>query len=457
MQRIIKKGQILLYLISILGTAGIKEDIAKTIVRVKSGGKVSTGFFWKNGNTILTTFHSIGNPSSIEVYIPITNKWETASIAKTYKNGDLVQLRVQTYTSFDFIKESYNSSPPTDTRAFTIGYNSGNISYQDRNFTVGFLQGNTLKDILPSKAEDEIQKLSFPSLDIQIVYLQGNLLHGFSGSPVVDYNGKLMGVADGGLENGASSISWCIHANVIPTLENSFETISWLTNANSETLFAAEEYTEKSSLDIIQYGKYKLRKIKTREFRNMNQTGGYTSADEMGLNQLLQKMNLSQIPYSNFVYDVYLEENTGATIVLPSGMILTLVGEYLLATSADSQYRFKIRIEDAVNQTEVQSKSLLFENTIPDISMPYFLDTRLSFLGPITRLDNTIINRKAFYNTQFNKYFFEAFAVKNGTLLSIAVELSNGCYLNNLFLPEFFNKDETAKYNLAVQLTTFSY
>src|SRR5690349_24388484 len=167
-----RPGKIIVtFLVLVHGYAfgGVKEDIAKTIVRVRSGLKYSTGFFWKDGTTIVTTLHSISDKSDIEVYLPTISGWKKVTPVRVSKSADLVLLRVADFVSTEFISSRYNAKPQTDTKVFTIGYNAGNVAYQDRDFEVGLIQGNTLKDLLPESAEKEIRDIGFPALTTEII------------------------------------------------------------------------------------------------------------------------------------------------------------------------------------------------------------------------------------------------------------------------------------------------
>lgn len=432
-----------------LSIAGIKDDIARTIVRVQSGNKYSTGFFWNDGKTVLTTLHSIASTSNISVYIPELRVWKSVSIKKVFKSGDLISLTVNDFTSPYFISNRYTARPTVDTKGFTIGYNSGSTKYLDRDFTVGLLQGNTLDDLLPSSAKNEIRNLGFPSLSTEIVYLKASLLHGFSGSPIVDFQGRLMGVADGGLENGAAAISWCIHAGNISRLEASTESIPNLNQARINSLFAAEEYTEKSEEEeeeeYIELNNYKFKKIKTRTFAQLDFTGKFSSMDALGLNQLL--LNFNEFNYRSFRYDVYLEETTGATIVVPADDVLITDNDMLTGGSGD------VELFISLSQTgNIQNESINFEkNIMPGYyNNAWFPDVFWSYPMPYPGANNSFVRRRA-YNTVSNEYYlFEALAAKENNFLGVAARR------RNKFNPDYETKKNWAKYAIAIQLTSFS-
>jgi hypothetical protein len=434
----------------------IKEEIAKSIVRVRSGAKYSTGFFWKNGNTVITTLHSLSKQDDPEVYVPQLSEWKAAKAIRVLRAADIVLLEIQDYSSSNYLQDKYIPSPPTDTPVFTIGYNSGNSAYQDRDFLIGLLQGNKLQDLLTSSAKKEIRNIGFPSLETEIVYLKGQLLHGFSGSPIVDLQGRLVGVADGGLENGAAGISWCISARSISALENSSDDFPQLNSLAVNSLFASEEYTDnETGPEYIDVGDAKIRKIKTRSFAQLDLTGNYSTFDEMGLNQLLLSFRQSGIDYSSFSFDVYADELSGATFVVPSGLSLEEEDGWLIAT--DGNLRINIKIE---KKGGLQSASEAYEHEImPNYNPlnPYLSawgqDNRWSYLYPVSRPDGMIVRRKAFFSNFYQKYVFEALAGKENTFLGSCVEISQ---TSNPMNYQVSNQLKVAKFDLAVQLTTFS-
>lgn len=442
---------LLIALLNIPAFAGIKDDVAKTVVRVKSGNKYSTGFFWQSETQIITTLHGIGNPNDVEIYIPTAASWKTARVIRTFKNGDLVLLEASGYNSPHFINSHHPRNPDVDTKVFAIGYNAGNTKYQDRDFAVGLLEGNyQLKDLLPISARNEVQKLGFPSLSTPITYLKGQLLHGFSGSPVVDFEGKLVGIADGGLENGAAGISWCISAHNINQLLASTESFPNLNYENVEVLFAAEGYASNEIYDI---GTYQFQKVKTRTFAELDETGSYSTYPEMGLLQLLMEYEMLGIDYNSFTYDIYLEHTTGATIVVPSTLELQAGEGELFALSADQRNAISIYMAETydLNQTALQFENALMQKTN---IYSWVFDPRYSFAAPLIRPDDVIINRKAYYNFVPNEYLFEVLAGKETTFLGVFLIMDNSMDPNTFM---FYNPIEVAQFALAAHLTTFSY
>jgi hypothetical protein len=424
----------------------IKDEITKTIVRVQSGNKVSTGFFWRDGKTVVTTLHSLESTNNIEIWVPKIHSWKDATLIKTFRDADLILLRISNYASNEYISEQYKSKPQTDLRCFTIGYYQGNPNYIDRDFTVGLFEGNTLSDFLPGPLRPEIEALGFPSLSAEIVYLKGNLLHGFSGAPILDFEGKLIGIADGGLENGAASISWCISAIYISNLENSVENVPELNSKRINTLFASEECTNKDSdHDYFVLDHYKFIKIKTRTFDQLDLTGKYSIADNLGLNQLVSGFS-NFFNVKSFTYDIYIEEISGATIALPSGLVLTNEDGMLVCGTE------KIKLYLTLVETnDIQQSSYNFEASLmPNNATSWISDPNWSYPYPYPGPNNSLIRRKAYFGNFYTNYLFDALACKGHYFLGVAAMKNNQLIVSQDDLQEW------AQFAIGIQLSSFS-
>lgn len=439
-----------------------KDDVEKAIVRVKSDLSYSTGFFWRDSCSVITTLHSISNKNDIEIKIPGQREWVGVKLHRIYKDADLVLLKTINYKSNSYLMSKNWQRPEVGSEVYTLGYNSGNNRYQDRDFKVGKIEGDKLKDLLPISAEKEIKKLGFPSLNTEIIYLKGHLLHGFSGSPILDNSGVLIGVADGGLENGASGISWCIPSKFLLDLEVSKEEYPNLANSNVKTLFSSQNRDDEE-IRISKRG-FTFIKTKTRTFEELNKTGNYSSNTELGLHQMLSQYRAKNIPFEDFEYDIYVEEKSGATVVIPSDMKLKEDHLGFYAISANKQNFIRIKIHSLltnnfVNQAsifDVNQASISFENFIQRETRisSWILDYALTFRQPFFRPDNTVIYRKAYVNHMPNKYLFEVLAAKDGTFMGLYAVMQNSF---DPYRRMFINPIEAARIHLATQLSTFTF
>lgn len=420
-----------------------KSKIEECIVRVRSGNKYSTGFFWKNGSTIIATLHSLSSKNDIKIQFPNHSDWIDVTLVKIHKSSDLVMLNLKSITTSKFLTENYVSKPPFQTPCYTVGYNLGGTNYISRNFIVGLSENNSLSSILPRKFHNDIQNWGLLSKETEVVYIDGQLLHGFSGAPIVDLKGTLIGIADGGLENGASGISWCISSKYLNVLENSKEEIVIPNQKTVNSLFAAEEQDGIERFDFFIYNGFKFNKIKTRTFSDLNNTGKYSSIDSIGLVQLLNSFNLCN--YMSFKYDIYVEEKTGATIVVPTDIKLKVKRNKIYYESDIIKLTFSL-----VKSNNIQRSSILFEESImPRLESNWIKDTNWTYQKHYFGPNNTIVRRKAFFGNNNTSYLFEALTAKDVYFLGAAAHRDN----SKISTVEL---DLWAKFAIAIQLITFS-
>ncbi|GAA0879451.1 hypothetical protein GCM10009119_24190 [Algoriphagus jejuensis] len=446
----------------------VKKDIANTIVRVKSGSKISTGFFWKDGNTIVTTLHGLADKNNVSVFVHTngtTGRWFPATIERTLMKSDLVILRAESASRY-FLTEILEN-PPVDTDVFTVGYNGSIPNFLDKDFVIGLSQGGNLQDILPEKAKNEIRNLRFPSLTTKILYLKGSLIHGFSGSPIVDQRGRLVGVSNGGLENGASSISWCMPSSYVLELENSNELPPSSHQAlNASILFSGND---EMSEDFLIFKDFKFQKMKTRTFDELSRTANYSATNELGFEYLLNSLKQGGILYDDFSYDIYTEVSSGATIAVPSG--LDLFTENGRLVGRDGSAIIYIAMEEF---SDINVTTNLFLNELNMITgkrgpnfgeYSWLNDDTWSYSRPFYRIDGTSIHRASFhcfvqdqyFTPLFNDYLFRVFASKRNVFLGYYVIMNRSIYLGNNGKIQYLNPEMHAKYHLAAHLTTFSF
>lgn len=84
------------------------------------------------------------------------------------------------------------------------------ISSLERTLTLRHPPLTALKELLPVDALSILKKRTSPNHLINVLSLQGNLLPGDSGAPILDSNNHVIGVANGGLKQGFVGISWAV-------------------------------------------------------------------------------------------------------------------------------------------------------------------------------------------------------------------------------------------------------
>ena len=188
------------------------------VYRVRAGGcahdprdRVLTGFRVQNVKGLVTALHGVVDCASIDA-----------------ANEDGVELHGLQIASVDIPRDLVVlSSPGLSAPAAGEGLqaSSAALSYPDPLQIFGYCLGRYYqaptqlsfikKDKLDvivagTQARTQLATRKSPELLTQVLSIEGHLLPGHSGAPVLDGQGKLVGVGNGGLEGGHAEISWAI-------------------------------------------------------------------------------------------------------------------------------------------------------------------------------------------------------------------------------------------------------
>jgi hypothetical protein len=318
----------------------VKNSVVRVVVTVNATeSNVLTGFVWKSPNEVVTSLHGMSRSGNIKV-LYLNNAWRDARIKKVLQKADLVLLElipgqapvpsgVTPITSF--------SDQPIrfGTEIYAIGYNSGAQGSSSRTLKKGFVDPETLANLIPQKDKAALARIGFPTLDLNILYLEGSLLPGYSGSPVFDPSGRLIGVGDGGLEKGASNVSWIIPAKYLNELEASttrelppnFDQLAQLFSAKAtidasvDDMASVEKQLAYSDIPKpIETNGFEFYLTKNRSINEMVESSDDAEnmlkfADEM------EEFNVT-LDYESMRFDIYEDINNGVVLAVPEGQLL---------------------------------------------------------------------------------------------------------------------------------------
>jgi hypothetical protein len=240
----IKKASILLILIFAYQAGktqgsnlnAIFDNYLKSVVKVEvtnipgKDDNVCTGFIWKDTRHIVTSLHAMSTAPEAKIWVTYLDKYtRPAKVVRVLVKADLVLLEITpdkngNISIPDGVQSltAYNSQPiPIDNKIYALGYNHGAPKSSSRSLVKAYTAPPENLASLPEDDQEKIKNVGFPELTLEIIHADGNLLPGYSGSPIFDANGKLVGIGDGGLKKGQASVSWCIPAKFLAELENS--------------------------------------------------------------------------------------------------------------------------------------------------------------------------------------------------------------------------------------------
>lgn len=339
-----------------------QKSLVKVMVTANGKAGVCSGFVWKQGQWIVTSLHAMKPGGEIQVQY-LDQFWRSAKIIRVNIEADLVLLQI---TDGDVPAgviplQAYSTKTLNlGDDIIAIGYNSGSKGSSTRSMKKGFVEPETLEYLVPEADRKTISASGLPKIDLDIIYLDGSLLPGYSGSPAYDKSGALVGIGDGGLEGGASNVSWIIPARFLSDLENSsltqlpanFAKIAQHFSAEVQVAYSNENADEIEDAFAEEYksydgGDFLFYYTKTRTLSELYQT----SYDPGNIDKLVKEFedNKLLLDYKRMSYDIYEDANNGIVVAIPAGQPFVYYDEgnyfYTDMTGFPQGYYYSLRFE----------------------------------------------------------------------------------------------------------------
>lgn len=231
---IVAAALVALGVLALAGPAGISAQVSSDVLtrsvvlvaaRRDGVNYAASGFAWKHNNVvgIVTALHAVSG----ELSVVCQGVSRRATVSKMLADADLAFLTpASPFTNCPaFPSQIQRNKPAEDTVLRVLGYTGGTAIVKTRNTTKLYSSQETLQGILFEPVLSEQRRFQIPALTLDIYYVQGGLLPGFSGGPVVNpMTGDLVAIVDGGLDKGTSDYNWVIPATKIGALLDSTET-----------------------------------------------------------------------------------------------------------------------------------------------------------------------------------------------------------------------------------------
>jgi hypothetical protein len=241
-----------------------------------------------------------------------------------------------------------------------------------------------LADMLSPQAQHLVAQAGVPDLSLRVLRLQGHLVPGLSGAPIIDQRGGVVAVSDGGLESGAVAISWALPVSNLEQLVVSGEAANQVV-AITSTHFAADiDVTPQGTLTC---GGMSFTKLRTRTYEELRRT----TDDPEGLQRVQQIAELADVDLPSLTFDIYVNLNTGATVVLPQGVNMSQSGTSCVASAFSGNPSVHIRGAWPTNPLHA-AQQFLDETMIPT-GLGWAPSPLFSYTAPHVRFDNFEVNR----------------------------------------------------------------
>jgi hypothetical protein len=371
-------------------TAQVMQKAASSVVQIIARdcldqNKTGSGFVWEDNSHVVTAFHVVGGCSKIVAYIQGRGEI-VGEIVRVLSRADLALVKLKVAAPVGPLKAAM-AVPNINENLQVIGFYYGVPTLDSRTLTVT-LGSSTLNDMLTDQARNSLQQASGIDLGIDILRLDGNLVPGLSGAPLINQQGEVVGIGSGGLENGLAGISWAVRAHYLDELAQAPAPTSAETSESASNLFSAP--LEGSSPSQLPCGDFNFVRTKKRTLRELLNT----TDDITGFMQLASTAQFDVKQLESIEYTVYSEQNSGASVAVPSGASLTSQQGECQVAFQDSVF-IRVGSRHVATPLDVQAASVDFEQKFDYRGQTWFANPAFSYLQPTQRADGLIVRRKA--------------------------------------------------------------
>ena len=199
----------------------IVKSASTAVVQINAASDRSqttmSGFLWRSPDFVVTSMHSLIGAANITVTFSFEGKRaiRRAHVHRVLRDADLVLLKLESPMDLQ-PREIGEIHESITERVITIGYPSGVRAPLSSWLNLRAVGGKKLGDLLPPDSRKVIGELGFPSLDSSVIPLEGSLVPGHQGAPVIDVAGRVVGIVSGGLPK--TDIGWAVPADQLSML-----------------------------------------------------------------------------------------------------------------------------------------------------------------------------------------------------------------------------------------------
>ncbi|MBO3697400.1 serine protease [Roseivirga sp. E12] len=312
----------------------ISNSVMKVIVDYGNGEETATGFLWKDKTTLVTSYHVV-KAGYKSITIQDVFGWKArAEISKVYKPADLMLLEITSTPGDDWVPfTQIDPSVAEGEKTKAYGYNGSAAGIVPITLEkTDPIPGGTLYYAIPKEDREAIKALGFPSLKLPIMYLLGGLLPGYSGSPILNNQGELVAIGDGGLNKGTTNSSWGIPVENLSKLSSA--NLDLASSGSGRLFSSGQSSSEKKKSEEAEFrleGGEDFFYTKTVKLIDILEN----SDDPQMLRGILGAYEDFGFDLEGIEFEVYQEVTSNYVIVIPRGSKIETKGNYFEITAFD--------------------------------------------------------------------------------------------------------------------------
>lgn len=379
------------------------ETVSKSVVRLEinrgNGSKsIGTGFAWSKPNWVVTALHVVAGARDADITVFVQNSSSDGSsvvnkssnsvkLLNVLLGADLALLEVTGLPQLTPLTAAF-ANPAEQHEIWGFPLNIPALKEDEVKFSKGLPAKPTFSVFFGTfqKFQEQVGADGFPKYDNQILRVSDTIQPGHSGAPIINRNGQVVGIADGGLYEGVKRINWAIPAAVyLPDLEKSREPRPAKVSAlEARYGLVTNDPNKPKDIAISVAPPARTANSKTIEpppvfrwsfsssFADIIKTAD--KEDTEGLRYLIDEARKdAKFDLSQSIVDVYEEDETGATVALPRGVSVLFDAQKHLLRVSSKDKNIEMLVQVVGNDTMDDGLDILdgFEEYMESLDRSY--------------------------------------------------------------------------------------
>ena len=223
---------------------------------------LQTGFRVQGVPGVITALHGVvGRQSISAVNDSMSEPLSNLEIVKVDIKNDVALLSSDKFNSGKTGLKPSGQSPDYK-KIYSIGYPL-TLGYQKTTSHLSIHAVEKLSKLLDDQVRNIAKDRNSPDIDSEVLSIEGQLLPGHSGAPILNSKNKVIGIASGGLQEGTVGISWAIPYNQIDWKDKASQQQELTRLAKLEAPLSSFTAFKASSGALLEWQEPRARKMMT--------------------------------------------------------------------------------------------------------------------------------------------------------------------------------------------------